>query len=165
MVEQARSDFDRRDYRLGKYDVDPLEVVKLKNYTDPWFSLNDIGRDAIDAANNYNSTTDEVKRKEYLLKYNVATTAIWNGMDESVSKLTWLLTLLDDNNKTQYFNRIATERPDIFLDWAKEYGQQVEVIAPGLTVPDLLENAGRAATGQTRTDIENYLRTQYGRSL
>lgn len=165
MVVQARSDFDRRDYRLGKYDVDPLEVVKLKNYTSHWFDLNDIGRDAIDAANNYNSTTDEVKRKEYLLKYNVATTAIWNGMDESVSKLTWLLTLLDDNNRTQYFNRIATERPDIFLDWAKEYGQQVEVIAPGLTVPDLLENAGRAATGQTRTDIENYLRTQYGRSL
>lgn len=166
MVEQARYDFDRMQHRLGKYDVDPLEVVKLKNYTSHWFDLNDIGSDAIDAANNYNSTTDEVKKNEYLLKYNIAVAVIYNGMDESVSKLTWLLTLgMDDNNRTQYFNRIATERPDIFLDWAKEYGQQVEVIAPGLTVPDLLENAGRAATGQTRTDIENYLRTQYGRSL
>lgn len=167
MVEQARYDFDRMQYRLGKYDVDPLEVVKLKNYTSHWFSLNDIGRDAIDAANNYNSTTDEVKKNEYLLKYNIAVAVIYNGMDESVSKLTWVYTLFNDDIKAQYFNYIATERSDLILEWVKTDASLNEVmtIAPGLTVPDLLENAGRAATGDTRTAIENYLRTQYGRSL
>lgn len=86
-------------------------------------------------------------------------------LPDSPAKINFVLEEGADQLKASYLTRVAQEHPDILLAWIKEKKDVPEFPAPGITLPDLLESAGRAATGDTRTAIENYLRTQYGRSL
>ena len=85
-------------------------------------------------------------------------------MSDTPVKMTTIYDFLGDDAKAEYFNKVALEHPDQLLEWTKER-EDVTAVAPGMSVPDLLETAGKHATGKARSDIEEYLRTKYGRSL
>ena len=86
-------------------------------------------------------------------------------LPDSPSKINFILDEGTDDLKASYLTRVAQERPDVLLAWLKEKKDVSEFPVLGISLPDLMESAGRNATGETRNGIENILRNTYGRSL
>ena len=90
---------------------------------------------------------------------------LYADLPDSPAKINFVLEEGADQLKASYLTHVAQEHPDILLAWIKEKKDVPEFPAPGIALPNLLETAGHAATGQTRTSIENILRNTYGRTL
>ncbi len=90
---------------------------------------------------------------------------LYADLPDSPAKINFVLEEGADQLKASYLTRVAQEHPDILLAWIKEKKDVPEFPAPGIALPDLLESAARAATGDTRNSIENILRNTYGRTL
>lgn len=63
------------------------------------------------------------------------------------------------------FNKAATVYPQYLLEWAEKNQFQPDILAPGLSLPELLETAAKNATGETREKLVKALDSRYGRSI
>lgn len=71
----------------------------------------------------------------------------------------------NDEYTKKVFEEAATKFPQFILDWAEKTNYSVDVIATNLSLPELLEMAGKNATGDTRTKIAKELKQHYGRNI
>lgn len=164
LAKRVADDVAHNRWRLSDSDKAMLESVKLKNYSPRYFTLSDVARHLYGYITKYNEATNEETKKIYGSKFNYGVYIVKDCMADTPVKMNAIYFFLGDDDKAEYFNKVALEHPDQLLEWTKER-EDVTAVAPGMSVPDLLETAGKHATGKARSDIEEYLRTKYGRSL
>lgn len=125
-------------------------------------SVSDFIPMAYNTVSSHQNAADKDKRK-YAARWNALFDLIDNWHASTPEKLNFALMTGYEDFIGRTFEAAVKIWPEQLLKWAEETQFQNEVPAPGLSLPELLQEAAKNATGETQTKIRQVLRNRYGR--
>lgn len=113
----------------------------------------------------YNNAANNSDKAKATVRFNGTFHVVDQYMNPVPAKLNLVLQIGNDEYTKKVFEEAATKFPQFVLQWAEENHYSVDVITSDLSLPELLEMAGKNATGETRQKIAKALKDRYGRSI